>query len=229
MKKIILAAATALALSTAAHADSTAILKVTGLLSNAACTPELSNGGIIDYGHITLAGLSPDENNYLNQQSISLTITCTSQAKAAWTISDDRADSNPGPDVIPSIPVGTTGDTTVSGTSETYGVGKTAGEVSIGAYALYTKVGSVTADGVKADAIYGTTDGTSWQKSTTGVIKNGNEEWMTVAASGTTEPVAYTTAVFPLGASLTVRDTTTLAITDDTNLDGQATITLKYL
>ncbi|EOC3310499.1 hypothetical protein ACI3LC_003279, partial [Salmonella enterica subsp. enterica serovar Kentucky] len=33
----------------------------------------------------------------------------------------------------------------------------------------------------------------------------------------------------PLKTSLAIQDTATLAITDDTVLDGQATITLKYL
>ncbi|MCL0127260.1 hypothetical protein M2T39_29420, partial [Klebsiella pneumoniae] len=44
-----------------------------------------------------------------------------------------------------------------------------------------------------------------------------------------TTPVAFTTAVFPLVTSLAIQGTDTLAITDDTSLDGQATITLKYL
>lgn len=53
MKKILVATAVALALSaTAANAASTAVLKVTGLLSVAACTPQLSGGGEVDYGLI---------------------------------------------------------------------------------------------------------------------------------------------------------------------------------
>ncbi|EDA4529941.1 hypothetical protein F8948_25000, partial [Salmonella enterica subsp. enterica serovar Infantis] len=88
---------------------------------------------------------------------------------------------------------------------------------------------NVTADGVKSDAISGTVDSPVWQKSTTGIIKNGNMEMFTVATKGTTEPVPYTLAIFPLKTSLAIQDTATLAITDDTVLDGQATITLKYL
>jgi hypothetical protein len=42
----------------------------------------------------------------------------------------------------------------IKGASQTYGVGKTAGGVNIGSYALLVKVDSVTADGAAVDPIY---------------------------------------------------------------------------
>lgn len=117
----------------------------------------------------------------------------------------------------------------VSDTTQSYGVGKTAGGVKIGAYSIFADVANVTADGVKSDVISGTVDSPSWQKTATGIIKNASMEMMTVAASGTTAPLPFTTAVFPLKTSLAIQNTAALAITDDTNLDGQATITVKYL
>ncbi|HFN3633711.1 DUF1120 domain-containing protein [Enterobacter hormaechei] len=117
----------------------------------------------------------------------------------------------------------------VSDTTQSYGVGKTAGGVKIGAYSIFADVANVTADGVKSDFISGTVGSPSWQKTATGIIKNANMEMMTVAASGTTAPLPFTTAVFPLKTSLAIQNTAALAITDDTNLDGQATITVKYL
>jgi len=210
MKKILVATAVALALSaTAANAASTAVLKVTGLLSVAACTPQLSGGGEVDYGLIHLADLSATSVNQLGQKDISLTITCPVATKAGWTISDDRADTHPGASVI-TINTADAAGGNVSDTTQSYGVGKTAG-------------------GVKSDVISGTVDSPSWQKTATGIIKNANMEMMTVAASGTTAPLPFTTAVFPLKTSLAIQNTAALAITDDTNLDGQATITVKYL
>ncbi len=101
MKKILVVTAVALALSaTAANAASTAVLKVTGLLSVAACTPQLSGGGEVDYGLIHLADLSATSVNQLGQKDISLTITCPVATKAGWTISDDRADTHPGASMI---------------------------------------------------------------------------------------------------------------------------------
>jgi 3D (Asp-Asp-Asp) domain-containing protein len=52
---------------------------------------------------------------------------------------------------------------------------------------------------------------------------------VTAANPGTLEPVAFKTAVFPLVTSLAIQGTDTLAITDDTAIAGQATISLVYL
>lgn len=229
MKKILIATAVSLALfATAANAAPSALLKVTGTLSVAACTPQLSGGGEVDYGRIHLGDLSATSVNQLGQKDISLTITCPEATKAAWTISDDRADTHPGASVI-TINTANAAGGSVSDTTMSYGVGKTAGGVKIGAYSIFTDVANVTADGVKSDVISGTVSSPSWQKSSTGIIKNGNVEMMTVATSGTTAPLSFTTAVFPLKTSLAIQNTAALAITDDTNLDGQATITVKYL
>ncbi|ASG89710.1 DUF1120 domain-containing protein [Salmonella enterica] len=229
MKKILLATAVAVAFSaTGANAASTAVLKVTGLLSNAACTPQLAGGGVVDYGRIRLADLSPTGTNQLGTKNIDLTITCPSATKAAWTITDDRADTHPGAAVI-TINNADATNGAVSDTAMSYGVGKTAGGVKIGAFSIFTDISNVTADGVKVDAISGVVSNPTWVKSTTGIIKNGNVEMMSAAATGTTDPLAFTTATFPLKTSLAIQSTSVLAITDDTNLDGQATITIKYL
>lgn len=228
MKKILLAATVAVACSaTAANAASTATLQVKGLLTNAACTPVVNGGAEVDYGRIHLSELSATSVNQLGHKTANLVITCPTATKAAWTISDDRADSHPGASVI-SISNGDYANATVSDTTLSYGVGL-AGNVKIGAFSVYTDLANVTADSVKVDAISSAVSTTAWAKSTSGAIKNGNLEMMSVAASGTTEPVAFTTATFPLITSLAIQDTATLAITDDTNLDGQATITIKYL
>lgn len=229
MKKILVATAVAAVLASgAANAASTALLKVTGLLSVAACTPTLSGGGTVDYGRIHLADLSSTGTNQLGTKNISLTITCPAATKAGWTITDDHADTHPGASVI-TINNADAANGSVSDTSMSYGVGKTTGGVKIGAYSIFTDISNVTADGVKVDAISGTAVSPTWQKTTTGIIKNGNAEVMTVAATGSTAPLAFTTSIFPLKTSLAIQSTAALAVTDDTNLDGQATITVKYL
>ncbi|WP_395313652.1 DUF1120 domain-containing protein [Enterobacter sp. ECC-219] len=227
MKKILLASAVAMALTAAgANAASTAVLKVTGLLAVEACTPTLSGGGVVDYGRIHLSELSATTDNQLGTKDISLTINCPDAgAKAGWTITDDSAASRA---TGVTITNGDAANGSVSSADQSYGVGL-AGDVKIGAYSVYTDVANVLADGVRVDPIFGAATTPTWAKSTTGIIKNGNAEMMTVAATGTTAPLAYSTAVFPLKVSLAIEDTTTLAITDDTNLSGQATITVKYI
>ncbi|MBW7782655.1 hypothetical protein K1J48_07880, partial [Enterobacter hormaechei] len=54
--------------------------------------------------------------------------------------------------------------------------------------------------------------------------------WSTSKTPSYTKSVSWQHhPVFPLVTSLAIQGTDTLAITDDTSLDGQATITLKYL
>ncbi|RDT63055.1 hypothetical protein DXF97_36475, partial [Klebsiella pneumoniae] len=68
-----------------------------------------------------------------------------------------------------------------------------------------------------------------WTTSTNGSSQAQNIREFTVAKSGEKVPLAFLSATFPLVTSLAIQDTTTLAITDDTTLDGQLTISLKYL
>lgn len=225
MKKVVLATALSLCVASAFAAD-TAVLKVKGTLTNAACTPELSNGGVVDYGVIRLGGLSSSGVNQLGQKNIGLTINCSSATKVSWNMVDDRVDSN----AMLTVENGLfDGGQQVSGNNQTYGVGKTTNGVNIGSYALFVKLDSVMADGASVDTISQTDGATTWVKSTQGSTKGNSARDYTVATAGALEPLAFETATFPLVTSLAIQDTTTLAITDDTALDGQITISLKYL
>lgn len=225
MKKVLLATTLALCVNSAFAADPTAVLKVKGTLTNAACTPELSNGGVVDYGFIRLGGLSATTDNQLGQKNIDLTINCTAATKVSWNMVDDRASSRAGIKVDNAM---VTGASQTAG-SQLYGVGKTSGDINIGNYAMFVNVGSVVADGNTVDPIYQQNGSTAWTKSTNGSSQGDNYRNFTVATAGSLEPLAFQTATFPLVTSLAIKDTTTLAITDDTPLDGQITISLKYL
>ncbi|MDE4082391.1 MULTISPECIES: DUF1120 domain-containing protein [Enterobacter cloacae complex] len=223
MKKILLAATFFLCVNST-FASETAILKIKGTLTSSACTPEFSNGGVVDYGNIRLGELSSTTVNQLGQRNIDLTITCTAATKVAWNMIDDRADSNAGL----TVSAGTFTGGAQSAINQTYGVGK-AGTVNIGSYAMFMKVNSITADGKSVDPIYQQNGSSTWAKSTDGSSQGENNRNITVALSGTVDPLAFQTATFPLVTSLAIQNTATLAITDDTRLDGQLTISLKYL
>lgn len=85
MKKVLLATALSLCVTSAFAANPTAVLKVKGTLTNAACTPTLSNGGTVDYGTINLGNLSATAVNQLGQKNIDLTINCTAATKVSGT------------------------------------------------------------------------------------------------------------------------------------------------
>ncbi|QLR44895.1 DUF1120 domain-containing protein [Enterobacter sp. RHBSTW-00994] len=225
MKKVLLATTLALCVNSAFAAAPTAVLKVKGILTNAACTPELSNGGVVDYGFIRLGGLSATADNQLGQKNIDLTINCTAATKVSWNMVDDRASSRAGIKVENAM----VGGTSQIAPSQLYGVGKTSSDINIGNYAMFVNVGNVVADGNTVDTLYQQGGGTAWTKSTNGSSQGENYRDFTVATAGSLEPLAFQTATFPLVTSLAIKDTATLAITDDTPLDGQITISLKYL
>ncbi|ECC3553071.1 DUF1120 domain-containing protein [Salmonella enterica subsp. salamae] len=229
MKKIFIATAVALSLSAAAQAaESTAVLKVTGVLTNDACTPELDGGGVVDFGTKYINELSATETNQLGHKDLSFRISCTAPTKVGFTISDDRADSTA------SITVENTSFTEPNETAWTnsirYGVGKTAGGVNIGAYSVALNRHELTADGQPQTALKkspGDTEWSTWLDSTDLLNHNGSLSYSLGDTAGV--PVAFTNAEFPLRIALAVQKTDALAITDNTTLDGQATITLIYL
>lgn len=230
MKKILLATSVALALSTSAYADSTAVLKLTGTLTNAACTPSLSNGGVADYGRIMLSDLSATDTNQLGNKDITFSISCTSPTKVAWTIVDDRADS-----MQTGITINNVGwsNSTSWSDSNHFGVGKTAGGVNLGVYAISINSSAVTADGLIEQGLRGwsSSQGLEWTyMSRSNELVRSSEYMYTVATNeDSLKPMAFTNAVYPLRVSLAIQGTDALAITDDTNIDGQATISLVYI
>lgn len=225
MKKILFATALSIFTTSSFAAEQTAVLKVKGTLTNAACTPQLSNGGVVDYGTVNLSDLSSTQTNQLGQKSIDLTITCTSPTKVSWAATDDRS----GTEANIHVQNGDFNNGLIPGAASTslYGVGKTLGGVNIGNYSVFNKLDSVIADGNSSDLIFLSPGTTNWALSSTGIVPEQRE--FTVADSGTLQPKAFMNATFPLATSLAIQDTTTLAITDDTALDGQLTINLRYL
>lgn len=214
MKKTLIAAAL-MVCAGSALAEPTAVLQVQGKLTNASCTPELSNGGEVDYGYIHLSTLSATAVNLIGKRSLDLTINCTVATKLSWTANDNRSDSNAKVKVD-----------FVAEDYYQYGVGKTDAGVNIGDYTLMIESDTVV-DGATVQTIGRNASGDNWKKMS-GLRSDGVTS-LTVANAGSVEPLAFRTATIPLTTTLAIQATDTLAITDDTNIDGQATITLQYL
>lgn len=227
MRKVLLISLLALSVSSAMAAE-TAVMKVQGTLTNAACTPSLSNGGVVDYGYIRLGELSATEVNPLEEKTIDLTISCTSPTKVAWDGLDNQSSTLPSPLLDAKNYDGNMSSSTASFFA--YGMGETDAGVKIGNYRLYVDTAPV-ADGKSGTLIRRNTDwlpDASWDDATN-AQRSDQYSWLTVATTGTVEPVAFTTAKFQLKIHATIQDTTTLAVTDDTKINGQATFTLHYL
>ena len=232
MKKLLVATTVAMALSAAAHAaDSTALLKVQGVLTNDACTPTLSGGGTVDFGTTYVDTLSSTETNQLGKKDITLSIACSAPTTGvAWGIEDNVG--SPAAVGITNPGFTTGGDVYDSQTSVQFGVGSTTGGVKIGAYAVTIDKANSTADSVAQTVIQAyPANFKGWTPFFSGVSRDYVEHSGYVYSLGTTAavPVAFTNAVFPLRVALAVDKTSTLAITDDTPIAGQATITLYYM
>ena len=232
MKKLLIATTVAMTLSAAAHAaDSTAQLKVQGVLTNDACTPTLTGGGTVDFGTFPVDTLSSTATNQLGKKDISLSISCTSPIKVAWGIEDNVGE----PAQIDITNTGYNNATVyASGSNGLFGVGKTAGGVTIGAYSVALNRNGATADGVVSKIIYGAIGGaTGWTTfyptGSKDHVDNKNRYQYSLLDAEGDHPIAFTNAVFPMRVTLEVDKTSTLAITDETPILGQSTITLYYL
>ncbi|EOW6720829.1 DUF1120 domain-containing protein [Cronobacter dublinensis] len=225
MKKTLLALAMAGAAFNALAADSVD-LTVKGVLVNAACSPTLDKNEV-SFGNIPVGNLDKTETNQLGSRDVTLTITCDNTMVMGWTTVDGHGDS------LQSLTIAKAAadDSDVTSAANEYGLGK-AGDVKIGAYTISAKTSGVTYDGTAGDLLevdnagHGNT--TVWAKSTQGVTKPGVRTF-TAGASGETAPKAFKVGVFPLKVTAAIQGTDTLKITEDTDLDGLATISLSYI
>lgn len=238
MKKVLLATVISL-VATAVYAEPTATLKIQGSLTTAGCVPELSNGGLANFGEIGLDSLSSAVPYQAGHKDVTLTIKCQSATRVGWNFKDDRADSNAGKTLSSTdfyvTDAGNDGSK-ASGAYQLNGVGKTNAGENIGGYSISTYLSAVTADGAAvqpiASSLYtgGTISSRSWVNMwNNGYLANDGTDVMTVSKSGQRAPLAFTTAVFPLKIAMAIAPSNGLTLTDKTQLDGQSTITLVYL
>ncbi|HFV9214649.1 TPA: DUF1120 domain-containing protein [Enterobacter roggenkampii] len=225
MKKIVtICAAAALVLSYANStfaANQSTDLKVQGTLTMGSCTPSLSTGGIVDYGKLSIAALNTSAVNQLGTHDITLSLACVSPTKVGFSVVDDRADSVA--DTGPSV------NGFKADPAQEFGLGKTADGVSLGSFGMlpFSDSTHTSVDGAPGKLIVSEDNGAHWGQ-LSDLIKNDGSQIISFAdANGA--PVALTNATDVIGVNAAIQDTTTLAITDDTSLDGQATISVVYL
>jgi len=231
MKKTLLASLLSVVAFSSMAADNVD-LKVTGVLVNGACTPTLDGGGVVDFGHIPLGNLSATNTNQLGSRNINLTITCDQAMPIGFSTADNRFSS------IQNLTItnGFANNQNVTAKGNEFGLGQTAGGVNIGSYAFSTLATNVTADGAAVDVVSNLlgsdTNDRTWSKVQFGAATNGapgSIHVLTVASVGTLVPLAAKVFVYPLKVAAAIQSTNALAITGNTNLDGDATISLVYL
>ncbi|MFJ3048311.1 DUF1120 domain-containing protein [Herbaspirillum chlorophenolicum] len=205
--------------SATALAGPTAELKVTGVIKPVACTPTIGSAGTVDYGNIAASSLTTGANKVLDTKEVPFSITCESAVKMAVTAVDNKASTKV---------TGLASQISSNATEASmFGLGAAGGK-NIGAFHFSMKQGSFTGDGVAVDTIGSAVSATpSWSKSSNGGMATGR--MLSWAAAGATAPGSYKTVSGTLSVTAVLNKPENLDLKEDVNLDGSATIEVKYL
>jgi len=197
------------------------VVQVTAVTGS--CTPSLDTP-VVNFGTIRYERLNTSAPTTLAQKNVRLTITCSSPMAVGWTISDNRGDS------VARIPVSLLGK--VYNGAALAGLGKTSAGVALGNWTVSTGVnGSVQHDGINGVAIASADLGATWSGADNVPVTLDFSGSVVTSISETNSivPVPFSTGIFSLGLGAVIAPRDMINLTDDTQLDGSATISLVYL
>lgn len=200
----------------------------------AACTPSLSNNGVVDFNSRSTGSLSPSGFTQLGTRDLTLTILCESSTAIALTARDTRAasavsgeDDRGQAGALFAI----NGGRYISEASRLFGLGLTAEKKPVGSYAVQINAAGVTAaDGDKSVSVEVAGAGNPagpWVKSELLPLPTGQDYFYTFVQKGTLSPQPVSTVSVPLQISATVANK--LNSSQVITLDGEAVISIVYL
>ncbi|MBZ9781425.1 DUF1120 domain-containing protein [Pseudomonas sp. REP124] len=189
--------------STNVNAASSTDLSVTGKITPSACVPQLSNGGVVDYGKISIKDVTSKP---LQPVAVQLSVNCDASTFFAVKVTDNRE--------------GTQSDNSRS----SFGLGLGENNHKLGIYQL--SMANALADGV-VHPIVESFDGRSWFVISPGHIWQPG--WMrTINAPGHDyAPIAMQKFTTDVVVTTTINKPRVL--TAETALDGSATLDIVYL
>ncbi|NIG74718.1 DUF1120 domain-containing protein [Klebsiella sp. Ap-873] len=213
------------------HAADSVDIKVVGTISPTACTPSIAGGGTIDFGTIKTNSLNATGYTPLTTQEAALTITCIAPTQVGVKAIDGRPNSIAG--VSASLAGGAAAPAALNWSGyNVVGLGQQDGTTAIGGYSLYVKGGNATADNATVDVIVSEDAGhNTWSKpATLNLYGTGSTpRVLTVAATGSTSPLAFSTMTFNLGIQAYINEKAELDTSKVISLNGMTTIELDYL
>ncbi|MHA1011154.1 DUF1120 domain-containing protein [Enterobacter roggenkampii] len=220
IKTIISISLSMIFMSAIASASEAVDLIIQATAVTGSCNPALDSA-VIDLGTIKYGTLSSTLPNELPGKNVNLTITCSSPMSVGWTVVDNHQDS------VSRIHL--TRNNQHLSEDALAGLGKTSSGLNIGVWDLHTD--SVEYDGVKGNTISSVDNGVSWrmvEKLQRGVSFGGGEI-VSVSDGVHISPVSFNSATFKLNVNTTLATKDSLKITDDTKINGSATISIVYL
>ncbi|WP_237885314.1 DUF1120 domain-containing protein [Pseudomonas sp. PGPR40] len=182
-------------------------LTVKGVITPAACVPQLSNSGVVDHGKISIKDLNYETT--LPEVTLQMSVSCDASTLFAIQSTDNREGTAASLYPSPSL----------------FGLGLSADNQKLGSYLL--TMDNVLADGI-AHPLVESFNGTTWFSASAGTAWQPG--WMrTVGARGSsgTTPVAVQNLVSDVVIATTIKKPT--MTTEEIPLDGSATLSIVYL
>ncbi|UII72541.1 DUF1120 domain-containing protein [Pseudomonas sp. HN11] len=188
------------------QAASSVDLSVRGVITPAACTPTLSGGGLVDYGKISAGDLAATGSTRLPPARLQLTVNCEAVTIMAVNVLDNRAGTS---------------------LASVFGLGLAPGGKRIGSYYLLTE--NATGDGIARAMIESSAHSNGWMPAD-GMQWQAN--WMRTLNGGSDSspfPLPVQVLQTEVVVMASINDKSTLPITQEIQLDGNATLDIVYL
>ncbi|MHC8317925.1 DUF1120 domain-containing protein [Pseudomonas sp. LB3P31] len=197
-----------------AVAASSSDLTVTGTVTPIACTPLLSNSGLVDYGKISRLDLNIDKPTRLRDRTLDLNIQCDAPARFALLMHDNRDGS------------------AIVNSEIYYGLNRDQSANKIGLYALhFDPLRTVVDDLSQVYRTDSTTGGKAWSSSNSRPIAIGAKSYLgfTDVAGSNAGPIAIQNLTSQVTFETVIAPTAELDLSTDVTLDGSATLDVVYL
>ena len=197
-----------------ALAASAVDLTVTGNISPAACTPNLSNNGLVDYGKFSHQDLSVDKRTQLRDKTLDLTIQCDAPMRFGLLMRDNREGS------------------ALVNSQIYYGLNLDNSNNKIGVYSLHFDPANTTVDAwsqvYRTDS---TTGGLAWSPSNSRTIAIAARSYLGFVdvVGSTAGPIAIQNLTSRVTVETVIAPTRDLDLSTEVLLDGSATLDVVYL
>ena len=192
---------------TVALAASSVDLSLKGAITPSACTPSLSNGGLVDYGKISTQDLNPTGVTELPKTLFKLAVNCEGSSLFGLNAQDNRS--------------------SVAGPSDSFVLGRTRPTHWIGNYLLSME--NVVTDDPTAFPIYSLDNGSTWLYNPEKRVPANALSAFGNQSSGTRSPVPLTGVALDLIVQPYIFPKSMIPAGETIPLDGSATFELRYL
>lgn len=189
-------------------------LTVTGLITPLACTPSLSNNGLVDFGKISRQDLSADKRTRLRDQTLEFNLQCNAPGRFALLMRDNRDGS------------------AIVNSEIYYGLNHDSSGNKVGLYSLnFDPASTVVDDWSQAFRTDSTTGGVAWSSSNGRSIAIGARSYLgfTDVAGSSAGPMAIQNLTSRVTVETVISPTSELDLSTEVKLDGSATLDVVYL